>query len=67
MRFFPPFSPCPEHHIDRGRTESLIAAARVRMSYGLTTEEIREDLIKMGCTDEGNIYLIITAATLLEK
>ena len=60
-------SPCPERHVDRGRTESLIASARMRMQYGMPTEEIREDLIKMGCTDEGNLFLIITAASLLEK
>lgn len=63
-----PFSPCPERHLDRGRTESLIAAVRVRMRFGMPAEEIRDELInKMGVKDEGNVFLIITAASLLEK
>lgn len=57
------FFPCPEVHIDSGRVEAIIKAARVRFGYGMTDEEVHTDLVSRH-VDPGQAHLAIVAAKL---
>lgn len=58
------YFPRAEAHIDSGRVEAIIKAARVRFGYGMTDEEVHTDLVSRH-VDAGQAHLAIVAAKML--
>lgn len=59
-----PFNICPEEHIDSGRIELVINAARRRLGFGMDEADVHADLVARGVTAD-DAHLAIVAAKVL--
>lgn len=64
QRSFPPYSPCPQDHVDDGRIEKFIQSARTALHYEYEHAQAVELLQKSGASLEEATNAIAAAQCL---